>query len=248
MSDPRRLLDSSDSNLARALLRAGRTSAPPGARRRAIVAATSALAATSFTTTAAGGALARIGSIAALKWLGIGVASVGAVSVGVTLHEQVFAIATRHASDPVHLAAKAPVPLPMRAPHAPVASPPSAPETSAPPSASETSIAPPPVVAAPAPVRVAEQERSIRKEVAALKRASSALASGDAALALAVLQDYGARFPAGSLASEAAVLRIQALAQAGNASAARRAAESFLAAYPRSPYAERVRSVVGSNP
>jgi hypothetical protein len=241
MSDLRRLLDSSDSRLARTLLRAGRTSAPPGARRRAIAAATSAVAATSLTATAAGGTLARVGTVAALKWLGVGVACVGSVGAGIALHERASQVTPRHASEPVLMATTASVPVAVRAPDAPASSPRSAPEPS---------IAPPLVVAAPAPApaRFAAPERSIREEVVVLKRASSALASGDATLALSILRDYGARFPDGSMASEAAVLRIEALARAGDASAARRAAESFLVAYPQSPYAERVRSVVGSNP
>jgi hypothetical protein len=239
MSDPKRLLDSSDSSMARALLRAGRTSAPPGARRRAIAAATSAVAATSLTATAAGGALARFGTVAALKWLGVGVACVGAVSAGVAVHARSSPVAPRLASEPVLLATTASVKTAVHAPDAPASSPPPAPEIS---------VAPPRVIAAPPPAHVVAPERSIREEVTALRRASAALASGDAALALSILQDYGVRFPDGSMASEAAVLRIEALAHAGDVSAARRAAESFLAAYPRSPYTARVRSIVETNP
>jgi hypothetical protein len=48
---------------------------------------------------------------------------------------------------------------------------------------------------------------------------------------------------------EATVLRVEALARAGDMAAARRTGDAFLASHPQSPYAARVRSLIGeSNP
>jgi outer membrane protein assembly factor BamD (BamD/ComL family) len=48
------------------------------------------------------------------------------------------------------------------------------------------------------------------------------------------------------LGTEAAVLRIEALSQNGDATHAKALAESFLAKNPNSPYAARLRSLTGA--
>ncbi|MCC6554624.1 MAG: outer membrane protein assembly factor BamD, partial [Polyangiaceae bacterium] len=73
--------------------------------------------------------------------------------------------------------------------------------------------------------------------------AREALAGGRARAALAALDAYSARFPGGRLALEAEVLRIEALAGSGEASAATALARAFLAAHPASPYANRLRPI-----
>lgn len=86
-------------------------------------------------------------------------------------------------------------------------------------------------------------EASLAEEVAALQKARDALAAARPARALTFLDVYMRHFPKGRLALEAEVLRIEALAHSGNASAATDRAEQFLAAHPSSPYANRVRAL-----
>jgi TolA-binding protein len=82
------------------------------------------------------------------------------------------------------------------------------------------------------------------QQVAALDRARDALASGNAAGALRLVDEYDRQFPRGALAQEATALRIEALVQQGNRDAAGRLAERFLDANPRSPHAARIRLLV----
>jgi outer membrane lipoprotein YfiO len=109
----------------------------------------------------------------------------------------------------------------------------------APPRAEAASVARP---AAPAdPLLLGDQ-------VAAIDRAREALSSGDATRALAALEAYEKSFPNGTLNQEATALRIEALLKMGNRAAAAALADSFLAAHPTSPYASRIRSLLGQNP
>jgi outer membrane protein assembly factor BamD (BamD/ComL family) len=79
-----------------------------------------------------------------------------------------------------------------------------------------------------------------------LDAARTALAEGDAPRALSSVAEYERQFPDGSLAPEAAVLRIEALAAMGADGDAIAAADRFLAAAPNSPHARRVRAIVVS--
>jgi hypothetical protein len=244
MSDPRRLSRDPDNELARTLLRSARARAPRSARQRAVIAATSGLAATSLTATAAGGPLAKAGAIAALKWLGVaGIVTFGAVGAALTLRDPAPSSPAHHEDETRAHGFPAQPSAPPRpfAPPAPTLAPdPIVPIPIAP-------ALPAPFVPAPAPAR-SGAGASIRDEVATLERARSVLASGEPALALSILDDYVSAFPHPTMASEAAVLRIEALVRAGDRSAARSAAHAFLVKYPLSPYGARVRSVVGPNP
>jgi len=93
-----------------------------------------------------------------------------------------------------------------------------------------------------------QSEPSLAAEVKALDRAREAMESDDPATALKQLEAYQRKYSAGTLGQEAAVLRIEALAKAGKTARARAAAAAFLAQYPASPYAQRVRSVVAKSP
>jgi Outer membrane lipoprotein len=86
---------------------------------------------------------------------------------------------------------------------------------------------------------------SLAEEVAAIKSAKGALASGNAAQALRELDAYKLHFPRGRLSQEASVVRIEALIGSGNQAAASAVADHFLAAHPDSPYSARVRTLVG---
>ena len=96
-----------------------------------------------------------------------------------------------------------------------------------------------PVAASSAPAPATADE--LTAEVGAVEAARARLAKGDAAAALALLDDYASAFPRGRLQPEAMVLRIDALAKSGRAGEARRAAEMFVQRYPNSVLAARVR-------
>ena len=86
---------------------------------------------------------------------------------------------------------------------------------------------------------------SLAEEVAAIKSAKGALASGNPTQSLHEIDAYRARFPRGRLAQEATVVRIEALLKSGNQAAANAAADRFLAANADSPYAARVHTLIG---
>ncbi len=88
---------------------------------------------------------------------------------------------------------------------------------------------------------------TVPAEMATLEGARGALAAGDPARCLSVLEHYAERFPGGSMAPEAAMVRIEALVKSGDRAAATRAADALLAGNPESPYAARVRSLLGTS-
>lgn len=85
---------------------------------------------------------------------------------------------------------------------------------------------------------------TLAAEVAALEVAHDRLARPDAAGALRALDGYRARFPAGRLASEETVLRVQALLVGGDRAGAVALTEAFSAAHPGSSYGSRMRDLV----
>jgi hypothetical protein len=84
----------------------------------------------------------------------------------------------------------------------------------------------------------------LANEIRAFERARRAFASGDAASASRELYAYQRDFAHGTLSLEAEVLRIEILAASGDPAAARARARAFLEAYPSTPAARRVRSVL----
>jgi hypothetical protein len=86
--------------------------------------------------------------------------------------------------------------------------------------------------------------RGLADEVAALERARRALGDEDGATALKSLSEYDRQFKQRTLGPEADALRIEALLKSGNQAAGKAAAERFLARYPKSPLAKRVRSLL----
>ena len=114
-----------------------------------------------------------------------------------------------------------------------------------------TSAAPSPTspTSSASPASSTPSAGSLGDEVALLEAARRALVGGDATDALATLDTYATKFPRGALSTEALVLRIQSLLARGDRNAAKSLAEGFLRAYPASPYAERVRRLIGiANP
>lgn len=82
----------------------------------------------------------------------------------------------------------------------------------------------------------------LQAETAALRTAQRALRSGDAALALELLDEQDRRFRAGSLQEERAAARVLAQCQAYGPDGVRGAADRFEQRYPQSALLARVRS------
>jgi hypothetical protein len=94
----------------------------------------------------------------------------------------------------------------------------------------------------PVPVRATTGGSSaLRAELAALDAVRSTLANHDPAGALSLLAEYFRSFPRGRLRFEADVLRIDALARAGQTGVARQHAREFLRRHPNSVLTARVR-------
>jgi TolA-binding protein len=240
MSDPRRLLDQGANDFEAKLLRAGRRDAPSARNRRRVLAGLGlgSVLSTSVVASAGGSKALSSGALGALRWVGGGAVSVLAVWTGV----QAFAPAKDVVSHSANRPAVALVQRAKPASPATTLSAPTVPETSA-----QAPSAAKPLSAARAAGPAATQERgrdSLSAELAALDRARSALASRDTQLALRLLDEYAQRFPKRRLNTEAAVLRIEALAARGDRASAARLGKEFLARQPNGPYARRVSSLI----
>jgi hypothetical protein len=99
--------------------------------------------------------------------------------------------------------------------------------------------------AAPPPVRSRERTAPSRVplagELAVLDAASASIAAGNSRRGLVLLDAYAKDYPRGRLGLEAEVLRMDALAQSGQADAAAKAAAKFVKRHPDSVLAVRVR-------
>ncbi len=85
---------------------------------------------------------------------------------------------------------------------------------------------------------------SLAPELDLLDRARSLLDSGRLDAALSLLDSYDSRFPAGTLAPEARVIRIQTLLRSGKRAHAVELGSAFLASDPSSPHAHRIRQLL----
>jgi hypothetical protein len=104
------------------------------------------------------------------------------------------------------------------------------------------------VTASRAPAAVAssasEATRRLAAEVALVDRARARLAAGDPVAALDALADYRRRFAGGDLTAEADVVAIEVAIAMRDVAGARVLGAAFLARFPRSPHAQRVRSLI----
>ncbi|MBI4704522.1 MAG: hypothetical protein HY744_25750 [Deltaproteobacteria bacterium] len=271
MNDPQRLMDGAGDELEIALLAAAAADMPsPAAVKRTLVAlgigGGLVAAGTTAGTAAAGGAgtVAKSAAVAAagkgavaaaagqggvavlVKWVGI--AAVGGLGAwGVVEHVTAS-----------HEPARPNVTAPAVGAAAPAVAPGLRAGREEPRAAEDSSALPalePPVAAAAAPRAEAAPVASgagpasaapaptLAAEVAALDRARAEL-DADPEATLRRLDDYERGFADGSLGPEAQVLRIEALARAGKVDAARALGQAFLAHYPGSPHARRVRSIL----
>jgi hypothetical protein len=248
MKDPVRLLDEGATAAELSLLRAGMSEEPSEQAVQRLAAllgvATGAAAVTAATKSSAAGAVAQgAASKMAAKWLilgAIGVAGGAAITFAVRrpVHEAPPSAARPAGAPRVENPAARDVPAlageGAPAPKAETA----ASEQAAVPAAQERSADGTPRASAP----------SIAREIAALDVARRLLGSGNARGALGALDDYEAQVKTGMLRQEATLLRIEALATAGDMGAARRLAHRFLQNHPHSPHENRVRALVGESP
>ncbi|MGK3992089.1 hypothetical protein [Sorangium sp. So ce1024] len=253
MTEPRRLLEESDSPLERALLNAG-TSYPTSPETRAKTLAALGLAGAA--------ALSSAAAPAALSAAGTATASSSSLVVKAGWSKLLIAIST--------VGALAGIPagyLAWRGVHAP---PPASverftgalsgpiaratPEPPAPAPVEEPAAEPSEAVAPTRSVRAGASRKAaatpsaesaaLQAELDALDAARSTLSSGNAQGALSLLDAYTREHPRGRLRLEAEVLRIDALAKSGRTDAAAQRAQAFLRRHPNSVLASRVRRYV----
>jgi hypothetical protein len=215
-----------------------------------------------------GAAMAKpITLVSVLKWLGVGMTAGALVGGGAhvasrpshvgALAHPVPAAPTIAAATPAELRDVAPVVVPPPPPVEPEIE--EIPEKPAParggaasPAAPSPVTAVPPVAGAsphgstasfesPPPATSADrQASSLSEEVHSLDAARRELAAGHARSALTAIDAYRARFPQGSLRTEATVLRVEALLGSGDRAAAEREANAIVRAAPGSRHAARV--------
>ena len=89
-------------------------------------------------------------------------------------------------------------------------------------------------------------EVSLGEQMAFIDSARTRLRQGDPRAALTVLDEYKRRYPEPAFREEATVLRVSALAKAGDVAEARRLGEAFLSTHPAELYSRRVEGIVRS--
>ncbi|KYF71380.1 hypothetical protein BE17_02170 [Sorangium cellulosum] len=255
MTEPRRLLEESDSPLERALLSAGASYAPSQETRAKTLAALGLAGAAALSSAAAPAALSAAGTAAAssslvakLGWTKILVAlsTVGALA-GIPAgylawrgyHQPPASELGRFAGsfpDPIARAMPSSPPSSVGAGAAPVEA--GAEEVAAPAPARSQSVN--------AAAKSSAEKAALQAELDSLDAARATLSSGNAQGALSLLDAYTREHPRGRLRLEAEVLRIDALAKSGRADAAAQRAEAFLRRHPNSVLASRVRRYVNN--
>ncbi|MBI5513045.1 MAG: hypothetical protein HY909_04710 [Deltaproteobacteria bacterium] len=121
-----------------------------------------------------------------------------------------------------------------------------APEAPAPTVAPAEPPTPPAAVPAPSPAPARPEARDPEAELRLLTEANGRLRRGDPGGALTALGTHRQRFPRGALREEREALRVLALCALHRDAEARAVAARFLATWPRSPQASRVRSSCGA--
>lgn len=232
MTDPPRLIDDSPSELESALLQVGREYRAPANTHTKTLAALGLVGSSALLAKSSAAA-----SFWSLKSLIVGGAVVGVVATSAIVvtsnsrPQEPAPALVADASSAEEPTTQAATPLPTEA-SAPEAEP--EPE----PVASETATG-------PAPSTKTARAASITEELQAIDAARSAVAAGDGARALKLLDDHARRFPRGRLHLEAEVLRIEALARSGNRAAATTRARAFVKRHPNSVFTPRVRRIAG---
>ena len=236
--------------LERALLVAARSGAPREGRERAFAVASGLLAGSAANAGAAAGGAGKAASVLTAKWVSIvGIGAIAATGATFVARSRIDVPAPQSAAAPSAPSALSPSPVRAPAVRRDPEPSPSAPAEPAPAeTASASAIAPAAVAVTSLPRPTVSSTGSLAEELGTLERARAFLAAEQPAMALQVLDAYARQFPHGAMGSEADVLRVEALFKAGDRPAAERAAGGFLRDHPGSPYASRVRSLLGANP
>jgi hypothetical protein len=272
MSDPRRILDGpSTTPFERDLLESWASEQPsPAARARALAiagvaagtlaASTVATVAAASTTGAAAGTAAPgaagaggAGVAVVAKWgvllalvIGSAVGGVLVLRSARTADAPPAAVPTSSLATAATAATTAqPGPVITPAPTPPPSDEPKAVSPADLPAAAPAAL--PATTATTAATSGATATPSFAEEIASFERARAALDAGDADRAIALVDTYERRFPAGTFLQEAEVLRVQALTRKGDSAGARRVGQRFLAAHPTSPHAARIRAILDAS-
>jgi hypothetical protein len=236
MNGDRPLVMETDSDEVRALLRSAELDGPPsGAMRRVLTRAGVGVGIVAIATSTTVSSAAKVGPLVVGKWLALAT-FVGAGAVAV-VHVARPSTSMKVESHPaVMKTASEPATLER----------PAAPATEAnDPAANEPSNAAAPIVQSPRALKASPSGNAdINGEIAAITLARGALDKGNARAGLAALDRYQQDYAHGALAPEATVLRIEALLMAGERARAKSLGEAFLKAHPKSPHAQRVRSLI----
>jgi len=231
MDEPERILNQTNSALERALLQEGRAYRGKDELRDHTLAALGLAGSAGL----AGGLLAWLLSRSWATKLILAL-STATLLVAIPVSYVVFG----RSAGPPRAVPGVPTAAPLPAPAPPVPASP-APAIAIPqPTGPSPTAAPAVVPAAPARAQ-ATASSALRAELAALDAVRSTLANDDPAGALTFLGAYFRTFPRGRLHLEAEVLRIDALAKAGQVEDARRHAQDFLKRHPNSVLTARVR-------
>jgi hypothetical protein len=248
VSDPKRL--GADGGLGATLLDSARADGPSrAARQRAAVALGFGLATAAATTTVAGGASAgaaggTAGATAKVAGVSLWVKVVAGGIAVATVSGGTIAVTTSRSSPLETPAVVAPAP-PKAAPKVVVPAP--VPTTVTEPAPVETSPPAPKVEATPPKTHPAAAAPSadspLSRELKSLDGARAYLDRGDPSGALSALDRHDRAFSHGSLRTESAVLRAEALLARGDTAAAKKLARDVLARDPSGPHAKRLRSI-----
>ena len=84
---------------------------------------------------------------------------------------------------------------------------------------------------------------SFREQLALVERARHSLSEGNPDACLATLRHYEEKYPSGLFMTEVRVVQVEALRAAGQTERAEALARELLAADPRGPYVDRLRSI-----
>lgn len=256
MNEPKRLLEETDSPLARELLNAGRWSPwPPGVRRQRVLTALGVGLAVGTTNKLSFAAMTTWSKVVAIGCV-VGAGAGSIVAYQAYTRDASPGPASRQATEPVVATERASVPALADDPaehlvehsvekrgfqaqngatrggdvQAPQLNESAAPEVKARSSVARANGA-----------KNEGKDSKVRAELTLLEQARAELRAGRSLTAVSTLSTYGQRFPRGVLALEAEVLRIEALAAAGKTQEAAKRAQRVLERHPNSVVASRLK-------
>jgi hypothetical protein len=240
-------LDAGATDAELAILRAGAAEEPPEHRRQKLAALLGVSAGLSASATAAGSKAAALSSMKALgahvgaKWLVL--VSVGAIAGASAIVYRHRTAATAPAPANGTAVSRAELPTEKAAEPDPQPALTDAPSVTVPANRQGSATKAPQTSAAEPSTR--SGAKSIGLEIEKLDGVRRALRANAPAEALRLLEAYDREHAGGVLAQEAVLLRIEALAAAGNTAAARSVAERFLKDNPKTPHRRRISTLVG---